>query len=140
MDTAPIRRIIGQRAIAIQSGDIDAVMKDVADEVVIFDVVDPLQRQGKAASRARAQEWTSSYDGPITWENRDLTIVADGNVAFSHTLSRVQGTLKTGAKIDMWFRSTLGFRKVGGHWMIVHDHGSVPFNPASGKPSMGLKP
>ena len=50
------------------------------------------------------------------------------------------GTLKTGARIDMWFRKTLGLQRRDGTWLITHDHGSVPFNPESGKASLGLQP
>src|SRR5262249_19095659 len=28
---------------------------------------------------------------------------------------------------DIWFRATMGLRKTGGRWLIVHDHSSVPF-------------
>lgn len=135
-----IRSIIEARAKAVRAGDVDAMVADVADDVVIFDVVDPLRREGEAASRDRAVEWLSSYDGPITWETRELTIVANDDVAFSHGLSGVTGKLKTCAAIDMWFRTTLGFRRIGDRWLIVHDHGSVPFNPESGQASLGLKP
>ncbi len=69
-----------------------------------------------------------------------MQIAADGDVAFSHALSRVTGKLRTGAEIDMWFRTTLGFRRIDGRWLIVHDHGSVPFNPESGQASLSLKP
>lgn len=115
-------------------------MANVADDVLIYDVVDPLRRHGKAAARKRASEWVASYDGRIVWENRDVQIVADGNVAFSHALCRVTGTLKSGAKVDMWFRKTLGLRRVADRWLIVHDHSSVPFDPESATASLGLKP
>ena len=69
-----------------------------------------------------------------------MQITADGDVAFSHSLSRVIGKLKSGDEIDMWFRTILGFRRTGSRWLIVHEHGSAPFDPASGKASLGLKP
>ena len=59
--------------------------------------------------------------------------LAYGDVAFSHALIRVTGKLKTGAQIDMWFRTTLGLQRVDDRSMIVHDHGSVPFNRRQGK-------
>lgn len=120
-----ILAIIEARGRAVRAGGIDAMMADVAQDVVIYDVVDPLYREGKAASRERAVERQASYDGPITWENRDVRVTADGDVAFSHALSHVTGKLKTGAEIDMWFRTTLGLRRIDGRWRIVHDHGSV---------------
>ena len=137
---AQIRAIIAARAAAVGAGDLDAMLADVAPDAEMFDVVDPLRRRGVAALRARAAEWLSAYDGPVAWEDRDVMVVAEGDVGFSHGLSRVTGRLKAGGTVDMWFRKTLGFRRIAGRWRIVHDHGSVPFDPATGKPSLGLKP
>ena len=51
------------------------------------------------------------------------------------------GTSKSGKTSDVWFRSTLGFRKVGGEWKIVHEHESVPFlMDGSDKAALDLKP
>lgn len=135
-----IRALIEARSTAIQAGDIDAMVADLAEDVVSYDVTDPLRSEGKGPSRKRATEWLAAYDGKVSWENRDVQITADGNVAFSHGLSHVMGNLKTGAKIDMWFRTTLGFRRTGDHWLITHEHSSSPFDPESGKASLGLKP
>ena len=137
---AAIRAIIDTRADAVRAGDVGALMVDVADGVVTFDVVNPLRRDGKASSRERATQWLESYDEPPNWENRDVNVTVDGDVAFGYGLSHVTGTLKTGSAIDMWFRTTLGFRRTGGRWRIVHDHGSVPFDPESGKAALALVP
>jgi ketosteroid isomerase-like protein len=135
-----IRAIIEARAKAVHAGDLDRLVTDLADDVMSYDVVDPLRREGKPSSRTRAAEWLAAYDGSVIWENRDVQITSGVDVAFSHSLSRVTGKLKTGTAIDMWFRTTLGFRRIGGRWFITHEHGSVPFNPENGQASLGLKP
>jgi len=33
-----------------------------------------------------------------------------------------------------------GVKEAARVWLIVHDHGSVPFDPACGKASLGLRP
>lgn len=66
----------------MRAGDVDAMMADVADGVVMFDMVDPLWRDGKAASRTRAAAWVS-YDGPIAWENRDVRFRIDHHYGVS---------------------------------------------------------
>ena len=137
---AEIRRIIEGHAATVHQGDVDAIVADVADDVIMFDVVDPLRRLGRATARTRATEWVASYDGAITWDNRDIAIAADDAIGFASMLSRVRGTLKTGDRVDMWFRKTLGFQRRGDRWLITHDHGSVPFSPESGQASLGLKP
>ncbi|MBC7988725.1 MAG: nuclear transport factor 2 family protein [Luteimonas sp.] len=135
-----IRRIIDARGKAVDSGDVDAMVADTADDLVTFDVVEPLRSQGKSAARKRAETWVASFASPIQWESRDVVVTTDGDVGFSHALSHVMGTQKTGATVDMWFRTTLGFRRIGNRWLVVHEHSSSPFDPKSGEASLGLKP
>jgi uncharacterized protein (TIGR02246 family) len=137
---AAIREIITARSRAVSDGDPDAIVANVAEDVTIFDVIPPLMSQGKAAARDRAVQWLGSYDGPVRWETSQVAIVASDDVAFSHFASHVTGTLKTGDAIDMWFRTTLGFRRTNSGWRIVHDHSSDPFDPVSGKAKTDLKP
>jgi ketosteroid isomerase-like protein len=135
-----IREIIEARARAMSAGDVDGIVADLAEDIAIFDVVGPLRGDGRASARRRAQEWLGSYQEGPTWENRDIRVASDETVAFSHSLSHVTGRLKIGALVDMWFRTTLGFERRDGRWLIVHDHGSKPFDPKTGKASLDLKP
>ena len=137
---AEIRQIIESRADAVRKGNVEGMTADVADDVTIFDVVVPLRQLGKAAAKARAAEWVASFEGAIGWGSRDVEVFADGDVAFSNSLSHVTGTQKTGSEVDMWFRTTLGLQRRSGHWLIVHEHSSAPFDPKSGQASLGLKP
>ena len=82
-----IRTIIAARADAVRAGDVEALMKDVADHVVTFDVVDPLRHEGKASSRERAAQWIKSYNEPPNGENREVNVTTDGDVAFCFGLS-----------------------------------------------------
>jgi uncharacterized protein (TIGR02246 family) len=137
---AEIRGLIDDWVKALCARDIDALVSNYARDVVSFDVVNPLQWKGVDAVRKRAEEWISSWKGPINSEIRELSITADDDVAFSHHLSRFSGTKKGGGEIDMWIRATLGLGKVGGKWMVTHEHVSVPFDPQSGQASLDLKP
>jgi ketosteroid isomerase-like protein len=128
------------RAEAVASGDPEASVANFSDDVVEFDLIDPLSSQGKSSIRQRAQEWMGSFVAPPQLELSDITIVAGINVAFCYYFTHATGNLKTGNRADMWFRSTLCFQKFDGRWQIVHEHGSVPFNPATGMPSLGLIP
>jgi ketosteroid isomerase-like protein len=40
----------------------------------------------------------------------------------------------------MWVRASLGLRRVGGRWLIVQDHESVPFDPSTGQALLDLRP
>lgn len=47
---------------------------------------------------------------------------------------------KTRAWFDGYKGATLGCRRIDGRWLIVHDHESVPFDPASGQALIDLEP
>ena len=139
-DEAQIRKLISDREKAVRTKDVNASVSNQAPDVLLFDVVNPLQQVGSDASRRRAEQWFSSFQGPIGYEIRDLSITAGDDVAFSHGLSHVTATSKDGGDLDMWWRTTVCFSKVEGKWIVMHEHNSVPFDVESGKASLGLKP
>jgi ketosteroid isomerase-like protein len=114
-------------------------MSNHAADILLFDVVNPLQYAGSSTVRKRAEEWFSLHTGPIGYEIRDLTIATGDDVAFCHYLYRASGTRTDGAKVDMWVRTTVCFRKTNGTWTVTHEHESVPFDPVTGKASLDLK-
>jgi hypothetical protein len=69
-------------------------------------VVPPRQYVGAAAYRKDWQDFLGSFDGPITVELTDLDILADRNLAYSHSIQRVAGTDKQGKKLDLTVRVT----------------------------------
>ena len=135
-----IRQLVDAFAAAVRAKDVDAVMSNFAADVLTFDVVGPLQHVGTDAARKRTEEWFASFDGPIGYQIRDLTITAADDIAFCHSLNQVSGTKKDGAKLEMWWRATLGCRRIDGKWLITHQHNSVPFDGESGKASIDLAP
>jgi ketosteroid isomerase-like protein len=139
-DSHSIRAMIDARCAAVSRGDVKASMADIDDDVVMFDLVEPLQYQGKASALERAETWHATFREPPQLEIRDVEVFVSGDVAFSHFFSHVTGTPKTGEKIDMWFRTTLGLQRKQGRWWIVHEHGSAPFSPETGQASLGLEP
>ncbi|HEY4359568.1 MAG TPA: nuclear transport factor 2 family protein [Bryobacteraceae bacterium] len=140
VDQVQIVRLIDNWAAAIRSKDLAARMSNYSKNVSLFDVVDPLQYFGFEAIRKRAEEWFSTFEGPLGYEMHDLRIATNGDVAFSHSLNHVSGTKTNGAKLDMWWRSTVCYRKLGDQWVVAHEHNSVPFNPTTGKASLDLQP
>jgi ketosteroid isomerase-like protein len=137
---AEIRELLEARAAAVRAKDVAGVIEHLAPEVLAYDVVGPLRYLGSGQLRQRAQQWFSSFRGPLGYEIRDLCISAGEDMAFSHSLNRVVGTLADGTRLDMWWRSTAGFRKIDGRWRITHEHNSVPLDPKTGKASLDLQP
>ncbi len=139
-DEAGIRELIDDRVKAVRAKDINGAMSNIAPDIRSFDVVNPLQYVGSDALRKRAEEWFSSFQGPIGFEIRDLNIATGGDVAFSHGLNHISATKRDGEKLDMWWRATVCYRRIDDEWMVTHEHNSVPFDMTSGKASLDLNP
>ena len=137
---ATVRKLINDRYRAIRAKDADAAMAPVADNVVMFDVVDPLRHTQVDDVRRREQEWFDGFDGPVRVELKDLVVSADGDTAFAYSLNRYSGDFKAGGSTDMWVRHTSCYR-LGEHgWCLVHEHLSVPFDPQTGMWSLDAQP
>src|SRR5436190_2552294 len=96
---AAIREVIERRVAATRIKDADGASEAFTDDVLTFDVVDPLQRVGNQSVKQRAREWFASFDGPVGYEVRDLTVRAGGDVGFAHCLYRVSGRLQSGDEL-----------------------------------------
>ena len=139
MDLAQIRAVIDARVNAVQAKDAAGVLAHHALEFVHFSLAPPLI--GAKPDSANLEAWFASWDGAITYRLRDLQIAASGDVAYCHGLAHLAGMLRGGTRSETWFRVTLGLRKRGGRWVVVHEHESVPFlMDGSYKAAVDLKP
>jgi ketosteroid isomerase-like protein len=112
-DEATIRALEDKFATAFNAGDVDEMMKNyIPDETLIV------------------------FDIAIS----DLSITVDGNLGFSHSIQHVTGTDLNGHPVDRTVRVTDGYRKIGGIWLIVLEHVSVPVDIATGRPDFNSKP
>jgi uncharacterized protein (TIGR02246 family) len=136
---AAIRGVIDDLVIAIRSKDLHAVMASYAPDLVAFDIVPPLQFVGAGAFEKPWRDVFARFE-TIDYEVRDLRITAGDDVAFSHSLNRIHGTMANGQDTDLWLRSTACFRVIDGRWRIVHLQASIPVDLASGKAAVNLKP
>ena len=120
-----IRTVIDDWSNALRTKNAAGVVAHHAPDYVHFSLAPPLISTGGDTRGLEA--WFATWQGPIGYEIRDLSITAGDDAAFCHSLNRMSGTKTDGAKPDLWFRLTLGFRKIGGEWKIAHEHESVPF-------------
>ncbi len=141
-DEAAIRALEDRFAAAVNAGDVNAIMKSyVPDQsLVVFDVVPPRQYLGADAYRKDWVDFFATLKGPPKFDITDLAIAVEGNLGFSHSIQRVRGTDTKGQPLDLTVRVTDGYRKVGGDWLIVLEHVSVPVDLATGKPDLSSRP
>lgn len=131
-----IRSLFKDWAEALRARDVAGRTAHYAEDVVVFDVINPGQHAGLDALRQRLAQWFSAFDGPIGCEIRDLHITAGQHVAFCHCLQRFRGCLATGGTLDMLVRYTTCFRRTDSGWSVTHEHASTPFDPATGLASV----
>jgi len=139
-DEKQVRALCDHVAEAIRTRNLDRMMSAYAEDVVQFDVTGALAQHGAAQVRAATRAWFDSWEGPIDFEVRDLTIACHGDIAFARSFNRSAGTTKQGNHVSMWVRWTACFRKQHGAWKVIHEHVSVPFDHESMKPSLDLEP
>ena len=120
-DEANIRQRINRWVEALRAMDLEGVMSLYAPDAVSFDIVPPLRRGG---AKAKEKNWAhafATYQRPLGYEIRDLTLTLGDDVTFGHSLNRVSGTLMNGNRTNFWLRWTVRFRKIDGNWLIAHD-------------------
>jgi ketosteroid isomerase-like protein len=139
IDEVQVGQRIGKLVEAIQAMDIDAVMANYAPDIVSFDIEPPLHVRA-AGKRKNWTEVFATYQRPLRYEIRDLTLLVGDAVAFGHSFNRLSGTLKNGNRAGFWLRWTACLRKIDGNWLIAHDHVSVPLDVKSGRAVLDLQP
>jgi uncharacterized protein (TIGR02246 family) len=117
-DDTLIRALVGDWSKAVRAKDMDAVLARHADDIVMFDVPEPLQSRGMTEYR---RTWELFFDnspgGPGSFDVTELHIAASETVAYCHALVKI---------FDSTVRLTMGLRKDDGQWLIAHEHHSYP--------------
>jgi ketosteroid isomerase-like protein len=112
-----IRMLVENWARAVRQGKMEGVLAHHTNDIMMFDVIPPLQIKGIAAYEKTWELFFScSPGGPGSFDLIDLEITANDTVAFCHARVNVSG---------IKVRLTMGFRKLQGEWLIVHEHHSA---------------
>lgn len=114
-----IRELIQNWTKAVRAGDMKGILENHSADIVMFDVPVPMQSKGLDEYK---KTWELFFrhntDGENSFDLTELKIFCDEDTAFSHSLIKL---------FDFTCRLTMGFRKIEGKWMIVHEHHSAPF-------------
>jgi len=135
-----IRTVVLSRAAAVKAKDPHAMLAHNAPGIVEFTLAPPLRQPGSTVESVSA--WLATFEETMSLEVTDLEITAGDDVAYCTSLNCLSAT-PVGApeSFSLWFRSTLGLRRVNGRWLVTHEHESVPFEmDGTFKASIDLKP
>jgi PhnB protein len=114
-NASQIHAVIEEWADALRNKDAHRVLSHYAPGAVHFSLAPPLlstesNKEGLLNAEG-LNAWFATWDGPIGYEIGDPGILISGDIAFSFSLNRMQGTKTDGAKADLWFRQTFGFQR-----------------------------
>ena len=115
-----VRTVLEDWARAVSAGDRRAILSNHADDILMFDF--PNEVRGLKDYDRTWDFFFANPQGRIRFEPTEMHIDAGDDVAFASCLMRCDGT--SAGHLD--FRLTTGLRKIGGKWVIVHEHHSVP--------------
>ena len=137
-----IREVIEGKAALLRKGDATAILSHYAPRFVEFSLAPPLRQPGDGRDPAALEAWMATFEAPPTREVTRLEITTDGDVAFATSLDSLTAVPRgTAESFTLWFRVTLGLRRIDGRWLVTHEHESVPFEmDGSFRASTGLTP
>ena len=128
-DKELVQKTIEGLLAAIGAKDIKRMMAHYASDVVVFDVKPPFQTNGAIAWRHTWEACFPYFPDAFGFTIRDMVIHTSGNLAFAHYLFSITGPDKDHAAMQTWMRATTGLKFTEGKWKIVHEHGSLPYDP-----------
>jgi uncharacterized protein (TIGR02246 family) len=126
-DESEIRSLIESWARAVHDGDLEVVVRDHADDIVMFDVPPP--NDGVRGIDAYRETWPPFFH----WQRQgavfdivELDVTAGDDVAYAWALLRCGKSEELASDPDNRLRLTIGLRKQAGRWVVTHEHHSFP--------------
>ena len=137
-----IREVIERKAALLETGDAKGIMAHYAPNFVEYTLAPPLRQRGDGGDPAPLEAWIATFEAPPRRDVTQLEITTDGDVAFATSLDRLSAVPRGSTdRFTLWFRVTLGLRRIDGRWLVTHEHESVPFEmDGSFRASTGLTP
>ncbi|MCT0208121.1 nuclear transport factor 2 family protein [Synechococcus sp. CS-1332] len=125
-DEAAIRNVLEQWVQATRDGRQEEVLANHQDDLVLFDVLSPLQYTSAAQYRASWDSWQPEVQGALQFALHDLSVRAGVDVGYAFGLLQCGGTLPDGQTFGDTVRITFCLLKCDGQWKVAHQHVSKP--------------
>jgi len=122
---AVVRAQVEAWVAAVDAADPEGVLRDRADDVVMFDVPPP--QDGARGIEAYHATWPPFLDfqaGGAVFELVELDVTAGVDVAYAFALLRCGTPADLSERPDRRLRLTLGLRREQGRWLVAHEHHS----------------
>ena len=125
---------------ATAAKDLDGLMEPIADAIVSYEHVQPLEYLGRDQVREVCASGLNASAGTVTWNVPDVAVVVRDDLAVAWGLNRITTQQDHGSLIESWSRGTRIFQKTDRGWEMIHQHLSYPMDPDSGHARTDLAP
>lgn len=139
-DEEAIRELADQWSKALEAKDLEGLTADYAPDALLFDVKPPYKTKGVDAIRRLWEVCLPYFPAKYKSVHRDFEVTVSGDLAFAHGLHQIKPTSEDHPAGGMWLRVTVCYQRRGGKWQVVHEHVSLPFDPATGQVSYITEP
>ena len=133
--TGRLRGVLARYAKAVLAKDVDAFVALYADDLEVYDMWGAWSLRGIDAWRAMVTDWFSSLgDERVVVGVEEAACTSTVDLAFGRAILTYAAHAADGTPLrSLVNRITLGLRRVGGEWTIVHEHTSAPIDHATMK-------
>jgi ketosteroid isomerase-like protein len=120
-----IRRLVEDWAQAVRERNLEKILAHHSNDIVMYDVPPPFQSLGIEAYK---KTWNIffAYTKPGVFDIQELNIITGDTVAFCYSTMKCADKSNSDDYIELSFRLTIGLKKIGDQWTILHEHHSVP--------------
>jgi uncharacterized protein (TIGR02246 family) len=125
-DEAAVRNVIESWAAAVRRKDYDGILRNHSSDIVMFDVPLPFESRGIDAYRKTWDSFFAHSKDPVPFDITEMSVTAGADVAFAVATMHCAEPSADGKFKGLYVRLTAGLRKIGGRWIITHEHHSVP--------------
>ncbi len=133
-DEVFIHHMIEVRQRAICNKDVETIISQYAPNVSSLDLYKPQQATSIHTIKTQLLKWFAAYSDTVPYKSSGLEVIVGNNIAFSHCLTSAMGFINQHKKNNFWCRTTMGYQKINGNWLITHEHNSEPFSLAESSP------
>lgn len=125
-DESELLEIIQRWSKAVRDEDFEAIRAHHEPGILMFDVPPPFLSRGIDAYMETWKLFYKFAPRPVKFDFDDIQIHAGDKVAFATATGHCRNIEPDGQIVPLDFRLTMGFRKIDDHWLIVHEHHSLP--------------
>ena len=130
-----VKRIFEQYVAAVKASDVNALLALYADDVHMFDMMEPFEQHGREAGREIIEAWFSHESEQAWCAIEDLHVEESVDLAVARAAVCYTLTMADGTKHEMWNRATWALRRIDGEWKIIIEHTSVPLRGEDMQPN-----